>query len=86
MGKELGRVAGHGGKLCGQRLHDAVMMLLPRALEQRFIRGLLDEDVLERVCRLWWQAMLVQHLGVDEPAQRWPSIVSSRGETARSSS
>src|SRR5262245_45310931 len=38
---------GNLGELCRQRLSNTLMVLLPRALQQRLIGGILDEGMLE---------------------------------------
>ena len=43
------------GKLRLQHLGNALVVLLPRALEQRLIGRLLDQRMLEDVRRLRWQ-------------------------------
>src|SRR5262245_22389202 len=54
----LGRL----GKLLGKYLRNALMVLLPCALEERLIGGLLDQGMLEEVSRLRWQPLLVEEL------------------------
>ena len=46
----LGRL----GKLLGEYLRNALMVLLPCALEERLLGGLLDQGMLEDVRRLRW--------------------------------
>jgi hypothetical protein len=41
------------GKLCGQHLGNVLVVLLPGALEQRLIRCLLEQGMLERIRGLW---------------------------------
>ena len=45
------------------------MVLLPRALQQRLIGGVLDEGMLEQVGRLWRYPSLVEQFGLDQPDQ-----------------
>jgi hypothetical protein len=57
------------GKLRLQHLGNLLMVLLSGATQQRLIRHLLDQGVLEAIGRLWRHAPLVQQLGVDELRQ-----------------
>jgi hypothetical protein len=50
-----------GRKLGLYHLRNALMDLLPHALKQRLIRGLLDECVFEDIRRLRWVAPLRHH-------------------------
>ena len=52
-----------------EHARDALVVLLARAPEQRLVRGVLDQGVLEHVARAGAGAALVQHLGGHEPAQ-----------------
>jgi hypothetical protein len=60
----LGRVR----KPLRQHLGKALMVLLPRAPEQRLIRGILDERMLKGIGCLWWYTSLVDNLRLDQPA------------------
>ena len=62
------------------------MVLLPGAPEQRLIRRLLDEGMLEQVGGLRQRAALVEHLGLHELHQAAPQLQLVQGRTARSSS
>jgi hypothetical protein len=57
------------GKLLGQHLGNALVVLLPCALEQRLIRHILDEGVLKHIGRLRWRTSLVDNLRLDQPAE-----------------
>src|SRR6266566_5085101 len=46
------------GEALGQHLSNALVVLLPGALEQRLVGRILDERVLERVGRLRWESPL----------------------------
>src|SRR5262245_58506957 len=56
-------------KLCLQYLGNTVVVLLPRALEQRLIRRVLDEGMLKDIRCLWWYPSVVDNLCLDQPAQ-----------------
>jgi hypothetical protein len=56
------------GKPLRQHLGQALMVLLPRAPEQRLIRGILDERMLKGIGCLWWYTSLVDNLRLDQPA------------------
>src|SRR2546427_9169219 len=53
------------GKLCLQHLGNALVVLLPRALEQRLIGRVLDESMLKDLSGLGWHAPLVEQFGLD---------------------
>ena len=49
VGKQLGLRLDDIGEMLAQGLRDLLMQDLPPALEQAFVRGVLDQGVLERV-------------------------------------
>jgi len=59
-------------KLGRQHLGNALMVLLPRTLEERLIRRLLDKGMLERVHGLRRYPPLVEHLGLHQLPQTSP--------------
>jgi len=69
MRQQLGLGLDQCGKLGLQHLGNALVIVLPRALEQRLIRRVLDERMLERVGRLGWQTSLVHQFGVHQSTQ-----------------
>ena len=50
------------GKLRLQHLRNTLVVLLPCALQERLIGGLLDQRMLEDIRRLGWQPLLVEEL------------------------
>ena len=50
------------------------MVVLPGTLEERLIRRLLDEGMLEQVRGLWQRAALVEHLSPYELHQAAPQL------------
>jgi hypothetical protein len=60
--QQFGLGGGDLGKAPLQHRSNALMVLLPRALEQRLIRRILDQGVLKTVGRLWRQPLLIQEL------------------------
>jgi hypothetical protein len=61
-GHQLGLRLGNFRKLRLQDLGNALMVLLPRTPEQRLIRRVLDQGVLEEVRRLRRESPLVEEL------------------------
>jgi hypothetical protein len=55
---------------------DALVVLLAGALQQRLIRRILDEGVLEAVGRLWRGPLFVEELGCDKLVE---SLLQGRG-------
>jgi hypothetical protein len=49
MGQQVGLGLGGFGKACLQHLHNPLVKLLPRALEQGLIGGILDESMLKNI-------------------------------------
>ena len=56
-------------KLRLQHLRNTLVVLLPGALEERLIGGLLDQRMLEDIRRLRWQPLLVQELRLHQLVQ-----------------
>src|SRR5712691_480746 len=56
-------------ELLFQDQRNALVVLLPRALQQRLVGAVPNQRVLEHVGRLWWHASLVHNLCFDQPAQ-----------------
>ena len=69
MRQQLGLSLDDGGKLRLEHLSDALVVLLPGPLQQRLIRCVLDQSMLEDIGRVRQQATLVEHFCVEEPAQ-----------------
>src|SRR4029453_2630355 len=69
MGEQFGLSFHRLWKLGLQHLRNALVILLPGALEERLIGGLLDEGMLEDVRRLWWKTALVHEFCVYQPVQ-----------------
>ena len=69
MGQQLGLGLGEIGKLRFQHLGNALMVLLPRAPEQRLIGCLLDQGMFEHICGLWWHTALVEQFGLYQARQ-----------------
>jgi hypothetical protein len=65
MRQQFGLGLDHLGKLCLQHLGNALVIVLPRALEQRLIRRVLDEGMFKAIGGLGWYAPLVQQFGLD---------------------
>ena len=65
MRQQLGLCLDQLGKLCLQHLSNALVILLPRALEQRLIGCVLDESMLKDIGGLGWHAPLVEQFGLD---------------------
>src|SRR5262249_37410668 len=53
------------GKPCLQYLGNTLVILLPRALEQRLIGCVLDEGMFKHIGCLGWHAPLVEQLSLD---------------------
>ena len=69
-----------------QHLRNALMVVLAGAPQQGLIRGILDQRVLEEVCRLRRQPPLIQQFRRHQAAAAPAAGSSSQGETACSSS
>ena len=69
MRQQLGLGLASLWELCLQHLCNALVILLPRALEQRLIGRLLDEGMLEQIRGLWWHTALVEQLGLHQARQ-----------------
>jgi len=63
-----GSAAPRSGKPLPQHVDDPPVELLARALEERLVRRLLHQRVLERVHGIWRLAALEDDLRVDQPA------------------
>ena len=57
------------GKLRLQHLRNTLVVLLPCALQERLIGGLLDQRMLEDIRRLGWQPLLVEELCLHQLVQ-----------------
>ena len=55
-----------------QHLRNPLMVLLPSASQQRLIRHILEQSMLERIRRLRRHPLLVEHLRLDELHQAAP--------------
>jgi hypothetical protein len=71
-GQQFGLCGCGLGKLRRQHLGNALVILLSGALEERLIRRLLDEGMLERVHGLRRYPPLVEHLGLHQLPQTSP--------------
>ena len=70
MGEQLGLQRDSLRKLCFQDLRNPLVVMLPRAPEERLIGNpLLDEGVLEGIERLGTSTLLIDQLGVHELPQ-----------------
>src|SRR5262249_24151734 len=69
MGEQFGLCLNRRWKLFLKYLPNASMVLLPRALQKRLIRRILNERMLEEIVRLWWDTSSVYNLRFDQPAQ-----------------
>ena len=69
MGHQLGLRLGSLGKQLYQHLGNALMVLLPYALQERLIGGILDEGVLEDVAAARRQPSLVDQFSLHQLGQ-----------------
>jgi hypothetical protein len=58
------------GQLCLQHLSNVLMVLLPRALQERLIGGVLDQGMFEEIRRLGRHPPLVEEFGLDQLPER----------------
>ncbi len=70
MRQQLGLGLSGVGKVHGQHLRNALVELLPGAPEQRLVRRVLDQCMLEHVRRLWGHTSLCDQLGIDKLRER----------------
>ncbi|WP_410969709.1 hypothetical protein, partial [Salmonella sp. SAL4450] len=67
--QEFGLCFRRVGKPLGQHLSNALVILLARTLQQRLVRGILNQRMLEDVGCLGWYAPLVEQFGLDQLRQ-----------------
>ena len=79
VGQQLGLRRDRVGEPGFQHLRNLLVVLPPRAVEQRLIRRILDQRVLEEVGGLWRQSTLVEQLRCHQLAQ--PPAGASRRPT-----
>ena len=72
VGEQLGLGLGQVGKALDQYLRRALMILLPRAPQQRLIGRILHQGMLERIGGVRRHAPLVEHLGLHQLHQATP--------------
>ena len=87
MGQQFRLRLDGSGNWASKHLRNLLVILLPGALEQRLIGGILDQRVLEAIRRLRREAPLVEQFRVHQlsPA-RAATLASSSGDTAWSTS
>ena len=86
MGKQFGLRVFCFWKSLFQHLGNLLVELLAAALEQRLIRRVLDQGMLEEVGALRRCSSLIKQFRSDQLTQPLLSMVSSTGETAWSKS
>src|ERR1700758_48545 len=79
MGQSFGLSFGEFRKMLSQLVCDNPVEFAPARLEQRFVRRVLDQRVLERVHRLWRDSANVKQFRVGQFAQRVLEILFGNG-------